>query len=156
MDSLHQYLTRRMPAAYRELRRVLEGVDAEQARVGAEAGYRHYRFGYGLDGSIEGIVRHVTGWKHVNAVGLATGVWPSPEETPGAKADWEELLEALAEGQAALERELVRRAPEDLSETVTYYGKAIAVADILAHLLEHDQYHAGQICLLRQQRDDEF
>ena len=156
MGGLHEYLSRRLPAAYRQLHRALEDVDAAQAAVGADLAWRQYRFGYGLDGSIFGIVRHVAAWKQIAAVGLATGEWPEPEATSAATEDWDELLAALEAGQAALERELERRAPEALAETVSFSGWPMTVAEVFAHLLEHDQYHAGQINLLRQQHGDQF
>src|SRR5690349_7587295 len=142
MTSLHAYLSHRVPAAYRQFLRALEGVDAEAAGVGVLSNWRQYRFGYGLDGSILGIVRHVTAWKHIAAVGLATGEWPEPEATPGAVTEWQALLEALAEGQVALERELARRSEEELAETVSFSGWPMTVAEVLAHMLEHDPYHA--------------
>ena len=156
MNSVHAYLSRRLPAAFRQLWRSLEALDAANAATGVDPAWRQYRFGYGLNGSILGIVQHVTAWKHIAAQGLATGVWPEPEATPGATEEWNVLLEALEQGQAALEQELARRTPEELEETVSFSGWPMTVTEVFAHMLEHDQYHAGQISLLRQQRGERF
>lgn len=39
--------------------------------------------------------------------------------------------------------------PPWLATRVVLAGEEMTVADLLAHLLEHDQYHAGQVNLLR-------
>lgn len=154
--SLHDHLRRRLPAAYRQLSRAFAGVADADAAAGARGDWQQYRFGVGLDGSIRGIILHVAAWKRAAAEGLESGSFPPVEEALPEALNWEELLGALGREQARLEATLEKLAPEDLEREVVWEGQPMTTAEVFTHLLEHDQYHAGQINLLRQQRGDVF
>ena len=156
MQSLHDHLKGRTAAAYRQLAKSLTGVTEEEALRGADPGWRRYRHGTGLDGSIAGIVRHVAVWKHAAATGLARGVFPDPESLQPSGPEWAELLAWLEEGHARLAQALEALRPSDLQQTLRWEGQSLTVLDALAHLIEHDQYHAGQVNLLRQQQGHRF
>jgi uncharacterized damage-inducible protein DinB len=150
--TLHSYLTHRLASAYRQLERSLKDLDETEAARGAREDWRRYRHGEGLDGSIRGIVRHVSLWKHVTAQGLETGVFPGAD-TLSWPEGWSALLAWLAEGNSQMTAALASLTDEQLDETVQWEGRAMTLASIVAHLLEHDHYHAGQINLIRQQND---
>jgi uncharacterized damage-inducible protein DinB len=153
MRSLHKHLADRLAASFRQLRRSLDGLPPEDAARGARPDWRRARFGTGLDGSIQGIVRHVAAWKLAAAEGLEGGAFPGAEDVLPPGTTWAELLEWLESGQERLALILERLPPGGLEETVTWEGQAMSLADLFAHLMEHDQYHAGQVNLLRQQRE---
>jgi uncharacterized damage-inducible protein DinB len=140
-----------MTSAFRRFLESLQGLSESEAGAGAQGDWRQYRFGTGLNGSIQGIVRHVATWKQAAAAGLASGTFPPAETVLPEALSWEALLEALAEGQTRLEAELARRTEEELESPVIWEGYPMPVHVLLAHMIEHDQYHAGQINLLRQQ-----
>lgn len=140
-----------MASAYRRFQESLHGLTEAEAKAGARGDWRQYRFGTGLDGSIQGIVRHVATWKHAAAAGLASGTFPAAEGVLPEALSWASLLEALSAGHARLAAELARCTEEELDRPVTWEGHPMPVHVLLAHMIEHDQYHAGQINLLRQQ-----
>jgi uncharacterized damage-inducible protein DinB len=148
--TLHEYLTRRLASGYRQLTRSLEGLTEEDAARGAREEWRQYRYGAGLDGSIRGIVRHLAAWKHATAQGLETGVFPAAD-TPSWPEGWDELLTWLAAGQDRLARSVESSSNDRLDHVMEWDGHPMPLAVILAHLIEHDHYHAGQVNLLRQQ-----
>ena len=43
-----------------------------------------------------------------------------------------------------------------LERAVRWEGQSLALLDVYTHLIEHDQYHAGQVNLLRQQWGHRF
>jgi uncharacterized damage-inducible protein DinB len=154
---LKNYLRLGVTRAYRQLSRSLAGLEPEDARRGADPNWKQYRHGTGLDGSIEGIVRHVAAWKHVAAAGLESGTFPDPESlAPPAYETWTALLERLRDGHHRLTRALDALPPADLDREVTLEGETMPLWAVLTHMLEHDQYHAGQINLLRQQYGHSF
>src|SRR4051794_20917353 len=101
MASLHAYLRNRLEHAYRELERSLDGVDAVEACWGADPRWSRYRHGAGLDGSIQGIVRHVAAWKHVVADGLdsRSDAFPDAEAVLPHEEGWAGLRAWLGSGQ---------------------------------------------------------
>lgn len=149
--ALHEHLTYTLGAAYRQLRRSLEGLTPEQAAEGTVPGWKQFQFGVGLDGSIQGMVRHVAVWKHAAAVGLATGEFPEAT-TLRWPAEWPDLLVWLEEGQQALEELLAGMKASELLEPVSWEGEELTRSGVLTLVLEHDHYHAGQVNLLRQMR----
>lgn len=149
---LQEHLTRRLAAAYRQLGRALEGLTAEQAAEGASPGWKRYRYGEGLNGSIAGIVCHVAVWKYVAAAGLTSGQFPHPSHLV-SPPQWRDLLRWLDEGHELLTAAWNAVPPADLERRVLWEGHEMTVADVVSHMVEHDQYHAGQINLLRQQRE---
>jgi uncharacterized damage-inducible protein DinB len=151
MTSLYDYLKGRMAHAYRQLSRSLEGLSEEDARRGADPEWRRYRFGFGLDGSIAGIAWHVAAWKHVAADGLEGGTFPDVEAVLPHGFGWPGVLEWVESGQARLVRVVEERPPEELERLVTLEGQTMPVYELLAHMIEHDHYHTGQIYMLRQQ-----
>jgi uncharacterized damage-inducible protein DinB len=140
-----------MASAYRRFQESLHGLTEAEAEARAREDWRQYRFSTGLDGSIRGIVRHVATWKHAAAAGLASGTFPAAEGVLPDSLSWAALLEALNEGHARLAAELACHRDEELDRSVTWEGHPMPVHVLLAHMIEHDQYHAGQINLLRQQ-----
>ncbi|MFN3649284.1 MAG: DinB family protein [Armatimonadota bacterium] len=156
MISLHDYLRARHGGAYRALLRSLNGLTEQQALEGASPHWKRYRLGTGLDGSIAGIVWHVAAWKAVAADGLDTGLFPDAEAVLPAESTWAGLLSWLELSHSRLTRYLDEAPPEALSHTVTVEGEAMRVYELFGHWIEHDQYHAGQVNLLRQQRGHTF
>jgi hypothetical protein len=150
---LHEHLTDRLGASYRQLERALAGVDEAAAGAGANPAWRRIRFGVGLDGSIAGIVYHVAAWKAIMAAGLEQGVFPSEGAVHPPASGWEGLLAWLAEGQARLVAALAARGPEGMEEEVILEGERMTVRLLFTHAMEHDQYHAGQVNLLQQLRE---
>jgi uncharacterized damage-inducible protein DinB len=151
MLSLKSHLQDRARSAYRRLRESLTDLTAADADKDARPDWRRYRFGTGLDGSITGIVRHLAVWKHAAAHGLRSGVFPDAELLLPDALTGDELLAWLDAGHEALAMELARLPEEELANTVAWEGHSMPVHILLAHMIEHDQYHAGQINLLRQQ-----
>ncbi len=150
--TLHQYLQDRTRAAYRELIRSLDGLAPEEAAAGAAPGWRRYRYGTGLDGSVRGIVRHVAAWKASGAEGLETGAFPPADSALPEDLAWEPLLQRLAGDHARLAASLAALDEPDLTRVVQWEGEEMSLCTVFTVLLEHDQYHAGQVNLLRQQR----
>jgi uncharacterized damage-inducible protein DinB len=140
-----------MGSAYRRLQESLAGLSAPEAATGEREDWRRYRFGVGLNGSIAGIVHHVATWKLAAAEGLRSGSFPNAESVLPPGITWEALLAALAEGQQRLTDALEHLSEEDLTASVNWEGHPMPVHTLVAHLIEHDQYHTGQINLLRQQ-----
>jgi uncharacterized damage-inducible protein DinB len=151
--TIHAFLKHRLDHAYRELERSLAGVDDVEARWGADPHWRRFRHGAGLDGSIQGIVRHVAAWKHVVSDGLDSGTdaFPDAEAVLPHEEGWAGLRAWLGSGQMRLLRDLGEIAPDGLERTVTLEGESLPLHALFALMLEHDHYHAGQINLLRQQ-----
>ena len=156
MHSLHDYLKARTAAAYRQLATSLRGLTPAYAQRGADPQWRPYRHGIGLDGSIAGIVRHVATWKHAAAEGVACGVFPDAEGLQPPGPEWADLRAWLDEGQSRLVKALEALRPEDLERLVQWEGQALPLLHVFTHLIEHDQYHAGQVNLLRQQWGHRF
>jgi len=151
MPSLHDHLQTRLASAYRRLQESLAGLSPDDAVIGGRDNWRRYRFGVGLNGSIEGIVRHVATWKHAAAEGLLQGNFPEAESVLPSELTWDALLLALAHGQQRLASALDQLSEEELGASVSWEGQAMPRHLLLAHMIEHDQYHTGQINLLRQQ-----
>jgi hypothetical protein len=149
---LHDHLRERLSASFHQVERALAGIDEEAAYAGADPGWRRYRFGVGLDGSIAGIVRHLAAWKAIAAEGLETGRFPREDVVGPAGPGWAGLLAWLREGQARLAAALEARDEAALAEQVTFEGERMSVRLLFTHMVEHDQYHAGQVNLLRQLR----
>ena len=150
--TLHEYLRCRLAASFRQLERALDGVDGPMALAGADPNWKRSRRGAGLDGSIAGIVRHVAAWKAITAAGLETGRFPGEAELTSAAPGWEGLLSWLRESHARLAAALEGVPDAGLERVVDFDGEEMSLALLFAHLLEHDQYHAGQVNLLRQLR----
>lgn len=153
MLSLHAYLKNRLEHASRELERSVEGVSPADAARGADPDWRRYRFGAGLDGSIQGIVWHVAAWKHVVADGLDSRVnaFPDAEAVLPHEPGWAGLRAWLGSGQVRLLRALDEVPPDGLDRTVVLEGETLPLYQVMTLMLEHDHYHTGQIYLLRQQ-----
>ena len=152
--TLLEYLRWRVPAAYRQLERSLVGVDAATATAGAQADWRRYRWGVGLDGSIAGIVFHLAAWKHAFADGLESGAIGTAGDPGPPDPCWADLVAWLGDGQQRLATHLAAMTPSDLDQPVFLEGVTMPFHELFTHMLEHDQYHAGQIFLLRQQRGE--
>jgi uncharacterized damage-inducible protein DinB len=78
-------------------------------------------------------------WESEPVTGDGEGVLPLPQ-----------LLEVLAQGQAALERALALVTPEDLAQEVSFAGRVWPLRQQLFFLYWHETYHTGQTELLRQ------
>lgn len=156
MPSLKDYLHHRLTRGYRRLVRSLEGIPEDEARRGGNPSWRRYRFGTGLDGSIAGIVYHLAAWKHVAADGLEGGTFPDAEAVLPHGFGWTGLLDWLESGNARLLRALEELKPEDLDRTIVWEGHSMPVHELYSHMIEHDQYHTGQVYLLRQQMGHTF
>ncbi len=152
MPNIKSYLQRALARGYREFAHSLDQLSAEEARAGSRPDWRRFRFGTGLDGSIAGILIHVTAWKHVVADGLATGTFPDPEAVLLPDPDWPALLEWLARGHARLLRELEQQSEADLERVYNLEGETLSAVSLFTIAIEHDHYHAGQVNLIRQQR----
>ena len=151
MVSLKVHLQQRLGSAHRRLRESLEGLSEAEAVHHARGDWRRYRFGTGLDGSIAGIVRHVAVWKHAAFMGLQSGTFPDPENLLLPSLSMFDVLAWLSGGQAGLVGLLEQLPEAELERTVTWEGHEMPLHVLLAHMIEHDQYHTGQINLLRQQ-----
>jgi len=149
--TLHRHLKKRTRSAYRRLQASLEGLTEEGATHGARPDWHRYRHGTGLDGSIRGILVHLGVWKRAAARGVCTGAFPDAETLVPAPGDLPALLAWLDAGHAELARTLDDLGEDDLERVVDWEGYAMTAAEAFAHLIEHDQYHTGQVNLLRQQ-----
>jgi uncharacterized damage-inducible protein DinB len=150
--TLREHLARQLRSAYRGLSKAVEGVSEAQAREGAQPDWRRYRWGSGLDGSIAGIVCHVAWWKHLFGQGLETDAFPGESDVAPPGTDWSTLRAWLTDGQTRMERAFERLSDAALAETREWEGHREPLARLLAYLIEHDVYHAGQVELLRQLR----
>ena len=150
--SLRDYLRQQLRSSYRDLAKAIGGLSEAQAREGARAGWRRYRWGVGLDGSIAGIVWHAAAWKQIFVQGLETGIFPAEGDVVPPAADWAGLQVWLADGQARLEAAFDRLSDDDLAAAREWEGETAPVLQLLTYLIEHDIYHAGQVELLRQLR----
>jgi hypothetical protein len=150
--TLHEHLRDRLAASFRQLERALDGVDDAMARAGVDPNWTRSRRGAGLDGSVAGIVHHVAAWKAISAAGLETGRFPGQAEVAPGTPGWEGLLSWLRESHARLAAALAALTDAGLERVVTFDGEEMSLALVFTHLLEHDQYHAGQVNLLRQLR----
>lgn len=150
--TLRDYVLRRAGKAYRRFEESLEGLSGEEAALDADPDWRRYEHGDGLDGSIRGIVRHVALWKRIAAEGLVSGVFPEPGALPWP-GEWAPLLAWLAEGQQRLTEAATGLSPEALDEEAVWLGYRMTRATLIGNMTEHDQYHAGQVNLIRQLRE---
>lgn len=140
-----------LDASFRRLMRELEGLgQAELHAFRIERWPRHIHW-LGEDGSIAGILRHVTRWKRALAEALrdnggAPAALEDPQEdTPDKMIDW--LSRAQAEMMRSLEPHTQTPRPPwpdhpalggmNLSKTIDVFQ-------------DHDRYHAAQIAYLRQ------
>lgn len=151
-EGLREHLCDRLGASFRQLERALAGIGEAEAFAGVDPAWPRERWGVGLDGSIAGIVWHVAAWKAVAATGLASGTFPSPGEVEPPDPSWDGRREWLRDGQARLAAALSGIGTAALGERVTLEGEEMTVALLFTHMMEHDQYHAGQVNLLRQLR----
>lgn len=153
-----QHLLARMDGTYGEggwsvaLSRALAGVTAVQAawQPGPD---RH---------SIWQIANHLTFWKEICAGALER----APRRpgridnaatfgAPGDAADasgWQAAAHRLDAAQARLRAAVAELDESDLDRPLP--GEQVPVGDLIAGLIEHDAYHAGQIMLLRQLQGD--
>jgi uncharacterized damage-inducible protein DinB len=120
------------------LRRVLEGIDGEEARARPIPGAH----------SVAELAAHVLAWRHETLRRLegqggdapVEGDWPEPLE-------WEELLEKLDRSQEGLMKAVTALNEEVLDEKVK--GRPESHYVLLQGIIHHDLYHAGQIALLK-------
>jgi uncharacterized damage-inducible protein DinB len=146
---IHDYLTARTHSAWRQLRESLEGLGEPQATAGVHPDWPGSRFGVGLNGSIAGIVRHLTAWKQA-AAGAAEGYFPHADPARLEALEWTQLLMELNTAHAAVEQALEACPDTALETQVMWEGHSMPLWKVFSHLLEHDHYHAGQINLIRQ------
>src|SRR5438132_3846833 len=142
---LHEHVMHQLRAGYGTLWKSVQGLSEAQARDGAAADWRRFRWGAGLDGSIAGIVHHAALWKHLFAQGLATGRFPTEDEISPSDSHWPALCQWLAEGQLQLEIAIQPLADTALAEVREWEGHSEPLAHLLTYLIEHDVYHAGQV-----------
>lgn len=146
-QELAAHLRDRARDAYRHLLSSLAGVSAEQAVQGARADWRRYRWGIGLDGSIQGIVNHVAAWKHLCARAITTGAPVDEADVEALPESWPEALAWLDDANSRLCQATDSLSWAELCRRLTSEGEIHWWLTILA---EHDVYHTGQISLLRQ------
>jgi hypothetical protein len=74
---------------------------------------------------------------------------PSDGEAPPGMPGWPEAAENLREQHRTLRAAIAALSPEQLTERFPLTN--LTVERVLAGLIAHDAYHAGQISLLRRQ-----
>lgn len=144
--------------AERCLRKLLE----EIAEISEEEAFRdrhpHWpgqRWGFGQDGSIAGIVRHVAYWKQRSLSCLSFPASEADAQKSGAcvdsgEEDWSRLRESLRAVGKQWNAGL-RAAPDSaFAQEHLWEGQPWRLGDIVLHLIEHDIQHAAQIAYLRQ------
>ncbi len=107
---------------------------------------------------IAAIVDHVVACKYVyddHAFGAATMTWTDPLVTPPGDRTMAETLEWLEEGHRRLREHVAALTDDDLSQpSRVNWGEMKDLRWIIAAMIEHDLYHAGEINHIRALRQD--
>lgn len=126
------------------------------ALKGLKAGPAAWLPGPGMN-TIRQIVNHVAFWKEIGArrlEGETIPGWQIDNDAtfgepgdPEDEAGWQQAVAGLEEAHRRLERALAALSDADLERPIP--GEQRTWAQMLAGLVEHDAYHAGQIVVLR-------
>ena len=141
----------RLEAAFRLLRRELEGLTDEECDAFRVKGWPRHVHWCGQDGSIRGLIRHVGSWKTALAIGLETGqsvdpstLKPPPRDAAGA-VRW---LEAAHHHMMESLRPFLNDPPREWPALELLEG--MDLPRTVAIWEDHDRYHMAQVIYLRQ------
>lgn len=157
METLPKFLKQRAARAHRKLAEEIAELSAEEALRDRHADWPGQTWGIGQDGSIAGIVYHLTAWKLLTRALFAPGGHasemtdfdarsaPAPEDWDGIRSwfrkigdEWNATLEALPEAAFDDERE--------------WDGARLTLGQYVVEMLEHEIQHHAQIEYLKQTR----
>ena len=154
-EQLADYLRKRAARSLRYLREQAQGVTSEQALSYADANWPDQKWGIGQNGSIAGIVYHVTAWKQLTLPlfqpdGKAGGRRDFDVSAAPAPDDWPAIVVWLEQTGALWLERLNQLPDEDFDAKREWEGMTIPLAEYVSEMLEHDIQHAAQIEYLRQ------
>ncbi len=105
--------------------------------------------------SIWQLVQHCLGWRQNVLLKLQGAVFTSPEDNYlsepkdiSAKA-WSDLLIALRDNEKLWQSYLLNLAPEQLDKGYAPAQNAFTQYEVIHGILHHDNYHFGQILILK-------
>ena len=153
-ETLIGHLKRSTREAFDYLRKQGEEVTPEEARLYSSVNWPTHKFGIGQDGSISGIVYHVTAWKWLTLPLLSEGgtvremsAFRAIEKPPIEKYAevWKWFLEVGEAWNTALDH-----LPEEaLTQTLEWGAETVTVAQYIEEMRMHDIQHAAQIEYLK-------
>jgi len=153
-ETLPEFLKQRTVRACRSFHKEIDGVTTEEALREASANWQPHKWGIGQNGSVAGIVFHVTAWLVLSLPALRGGNPQSMTDfathVAPAQEDWQGIRQWF-DATAALWTQALTELPEaEFDRPLEWEGQKITVAECLVDMYEHFTYHDGQIQYLKQ------
>ncbi len=154
-ETVAEFIKRRAERSFRELLEQTEGLTPEEALRDRRPNWPGQRWGIGQDGSIAGIVYHVTAWKQMVLPLLQPGgkaLTQAEFDTEAApdRDDWPGMAAWCKQVGTAWNAELAQLPEAAFEERREWEGMTLTLGRILVEMVEHDIQHAAQIEYLRQ------
>ena len=153
-QTLPEFLKQRTVRACRAFQKEIETVTIEEAFRDFAPNWQMHRWGIGQNGSLAGIVYHITAWLVLTLPVLQGG---SPlsgtnfaEIDAPSEDNWQGIREWFDETAALWTHALTELPDADFDRPLEWEGQTITVAECLVDLYEHFTYHDGQIQYLKQ------
>ena len=153
-QTLPEFLRQRTVRACRAFQKEIDTVSVEEAFRDASPNWQSHKWGIGQNGSLAGIVYHVTAWLILTLPILEGG---NPLSGTNFEAhfalsqdDWQGIRSWFNVTVALWTQALADLPDADFDRTVDWEGQTITVAVYLVDMYEHFTYHDGQIQYLKQ------
>ena len=153
--TLTAYLIKRAHRQYRSLAELITNIPAEHALKYATESWPDHPWGVGQNGSISGIVYHVTAWKLLTLPIFSAGGQPLNRKAFDADAapavsDWLAVRQWFTEVGNEWDSQLDALTDEDMDGEHEWEGHTLTMHEFITDLMEHDVQHASQIEYLLQ------
>lgn len=152
--TLPKFLKQRTVRACRYFQKEIGSVTTEEAFRDTASNWQPHKWGIGQNGSLAGIVYHVTAWLVLSLPVLQGGnplaVTDFADDAAPSQDDWQGIRQWF-DTTAAIWTQALTELPEvEFDRSLEWEGQTITVAECLVDLYEHFVYHDGQIQYLKQ------
>lgn len=153
-ETLPDFLRRRAVRACRAFHKELLRVTPAQASADANPNWQTHPWGIGQNGSIAGIVYHVTAWLELTLPALRGGTLKrgtefDPASAPSAE-DWDAIRAWFVRTSEEWTNALAALPDADFDRELSWEGDTLTVAQYVVEMYEHFIYHDGQVQYLKQ------
>ncbi len=153
-ETLPDFLKRHTVRACHAFQKEIESVTSEEAFCDTAANWEPHRWGIGQNGSLAGIVYHVTAWLMLTLPALCggdplQGTNFDPASAP-ASNDWQGIRSWFNMTALLWTNALTALPDAEFDRSLTWEGHTLTIAEYLVDMYEHFTYHDGQIQYLKQ------